>query len=328
VLNLSGWYDGAYGTEGAATNHVGLVASRRGQPSRSFLLLGPWIHGSATMNAQAGQVKAGDRSFAANAAIDYDALILRFMDHYLRGLDNGVDREPPVRAFVMGEDVWRDETSWPPASARPLTFYLRSAGQSAISPRRLDPAPPEQASSTSRFVSDPLQPVVDPYALAPGAHDYRDLEKRADVLVFETAPFESSLRVLGPIKARIHVSTDARDTDLWLKLFDVAEDGTAFNLMSPGLDGLRASYRGGGPKRELLDPGRVYALSFDEMLTGNLFKKGHRLRLVVSSTFFPHYSRNLHTGGLDTEEKATRKAEIRIHHDSAHPSSLSLSVVP
>jgi len=328
VLNLSGWYDGAYGTEGAATNHNGLVAARRGAASRSFLVLGPWIHGSATMNARQGQVKAGDRAFAATAALDYDGLILRFMDRYLRGIDNGLDREPPVRAFVMGEDLWRDEASWPPPTARPLTLYLQGGGANAAAARRLQPGPPDEPSATSRFVSDPLDPVTDPFALAPGAHDYRELPKRRDVVVFETAPFTNDLRVLGPIKAQVHVSTDGRDTDLWLKLFDVAEDGTAWNLMSPGLDGMRASYRRGGPERELLEPGHIYALPFDAMLTGNLFKKGHRLRLVVCSTFFPHYSRNLHTGGLETEVKAARKAEIRIHHDRAHPSSLTLSVVP
>ena len=138
VLNLSGWYDGAYGTEGAATNHVGLVAARRGKPSRSSLVIGPWIHGSATMNARDGQARAGDRRFAARAAVDYDALILRFMDHYLRGIDNGQEREPPVRAFVMGEDVWRNEAVWPPASARPLTLYLREGGTGAVPSRRLD----------------------------------------------------------------------------------------------------------------------------------------------------------------------------------------------
>jgi hypothetical protein len=327
VLNLSGWYDGAYGTEGAATNHNGLVAARRGQPARSHLLIGPWIHGSATMNAHEGQVKAGDRAFAATAAIDYDAVILRFMDHYLRGVDNGVDREAPVRAYVMGEEAWRDAATWPPPTARPQTLYLRGAGD-ATTGRSLAPTPPAEHSSASHFVSDPLDPVIDPFALAPGAHDYRDLPKRKDVLVFETEPLAEGLRVLGKVKAEVYLSTDARDTDLWLKLFDVAPDGTAWNLMSPGLDVLRASYRHGGPERELLEPGQVYPLVFEEMLTGSQLGKGHRLRLVVSSTFFPHYSRNLHTGGLETEEKAARKAEIRIHHEQAHPSSLTLSVLP
>ncbi|HEY6553134.1 MAG TPA: CocE/NonD family hydrolase [Vicinamibacteria bacterium] len=326
VLNLSGWHDGAYGTEGAATNHRGLVTARSGRASRSHLVLGPWVHGSATMNAQKGQVKAGERAFAASAAIDYDGLILRFMDHYVRGLDNGVDGEPPVRAFVMGEDVWRDEATWPPAASRPLTLYLR--GGAAEGAALLDESAPSERDSTSRFVSDPLDPVTDPFGLAPGAHDYRDLPRHKDLLVFETAPFPRDLRVLGPIRAEVHLSTDTRDTDLWLKLFDVGEDGTAWNLMSPGLDGVRASYRAGGPRHEPLEPGRVYALRFDEMLTGNLFRKGHRLRLVVCATFFPHYSRNLHTGKLETEDKVARKAAIRIHHERAHPSSLTLTVVP
>ena len=126
----------------------------------------------------------------------------------------------------------------------------------------------------------------------------------------------------------MHVSTDARDTDLWVRLFDVEPSGTVWNLMSPGLDVQRASYRDGGPERKLLEPGRVYELRFDNLLTGNLFRKGHRLRLVVSTTFFPHYSRNLHTGALEMDSRETRRATVTIHHDREHPSALTLSVVP
>ncbi len=322
VLNLSGWYDAAYGPEGAVTNHLGLLAARRGRDPRSQLVLGPWIHGSATMNARRGQVQAGERSFGQVAAIDYDELILRFMDHHVRGLDNGVDREKPVRVFVMGENAWREEETWPPASSRSLTLHLHGTG---VGLRR---EAPEVASASSAFLSDPLDPVTDPFATAPGAHDYRDLVKRKDVLVFETEPLEAELRVVGPLTATVHVSVDAPDTDLWLKLFDVAPDETAWNLMSPGLDVLRASYRDGGPERKLLEPGRVYALSFENMLTGNLFAKGHRLRLVVAASFFPHYSRNLHTGELETVSAATRPATVRIHHDRERPSALTLTVVP
>jgi uncharacterized protein len=324
VLNLSGWYDGAYGTEGAATNHLGLVAARRATDARSHLVLGPWIHGSATMNARRGQIEAGKRSFGTGAGIDYDELILRFLDRHVRGLDNGLDREKPVRVFVMGENAWREEDTWPPASSRPLELHLQ-AGKGA---GRLTREAPSSATASSAFVSDPLDPVTDPFVLEPGAHDYRELVKRKDVLVFETEPLAEALRVLGPITARVHVSVDAVDTDLWLKLFDVAPDGTAWNLMSPGLEVLRASYRDGGPERKLLEPGRVYALSFENMLTGNRFEKGHRLRLVVASTFFPHYSRNLHTGELETVSANARRAEVRIHHDREHPSSLTLTVVP
>jgi putative CocE/NonD family hydrolase len=160
-----------------------------------------------------------------------------------------------------------------------------------------------------------------------GAHDYRALAQRPDVAVFETASFAGDLRVVGRIRAEMHVSTDARDVDVWVKLFDVAPDGTAFNLMSPGLDVIRASYRAGGPDRELLEPGRVYALRYDHLMTGNLFAKGHRLRVVVAGAFFPHFSRNLQTGELETDGAAARPARIDVHHSAAHRSRLVLPVV-
>ena len=324
VLNLSGWHDEAYGPEGAATNYRGLVASRRGHDPRTELVLGPWIHGSVTMNDRSQQARSGDRDFGDAAVVDYDALILDFMDQYLRGRVGPA--RAPVRLFVMGENTWRNEASWPPPSARPLTLYLREGRASGR--RALSEEPPLATPSSSAFVSDPLAPVTDPFADASGAHDYRTLVDRKDLLVFETEPLAADTRVLGPIRASIHVSTDGRDTDLWLKLFDVAPDGTAWNLMSPGLDVLRASYRDGGPERKLLEPGQVYALGFENLMTGNLFAKGHTLRLVVSAAFFPHFSRNLHTGELETESSSARKAEVRVHHDRAHPSTLVLSVVP
>ena len=326
VLNLSGWHDEAYGPEGAATNHLGLVAARPGQAPRSQLVLGPWVHGSVTMNDKAAQARSGERTFGPAAALDYDGLILRFMDRHLRGLDNGVEREKAVRLFVMGENAWREEDAWPPPTARPLTLHLRGATESG--PGRLQGSAPSEDASSSSFVSNPLEPVTDPFATESGAHDYRSLVARPDLRVFETPPFPEDLRVLGPITATVHVSTDARDTDLWVKLFDVGPDGTSWNLMSPGLDVVRASYRDGGPERKLLEPGKVYALRFENLMTGNLFPKGHRLRVVVSATFFPHFSRNLHTGELETESGTVRKAEVRIHHDRAHPSALTLSVVP
>ena len=123
VLNLSGWHDEAYGPEGAATNYMGLVAARRGHDPRTELVIGPWIHGSVTMNDRSQQARSGDRVFGDAAVVDYDALILGFMDRYLRG--RAARPRPPVRLFVMGENTWRNEASWPPPSARPLTLYLR-----------------------------------------------------------------------------------------------------------------------------------------------------------------------------------------------------------
>ncbi len=321
VLGISGWHDEAYGPEGAVTNHLGLVAARAGSDPRARLLIGPWIHGSATMNARDGQVRAGERAFGPAAAIDYDETILRFLDHYVRGIDNGVAGERPVRVFVMGENAWRSEAGWPPAGARPRTLYLRAGGG-------LTAQPPPEESAASAFVADPLQPVSDPFAPAPGAHDYRELARRSDVLVFETEPLAEDLRVVGSVSATVHLSVDAPDADLWVKLFDVAPDGTAFNLMSPGLDLLRASYRDGGPERRLLTPGQAYPLTLDQMLTGNLFRRGHRVRVVLAGAFAPHFSRNLHTGELEMASAQARKATLRVHHDRPRSSKVVLTVVP
>jgi putative CocE/NonD family hydrolase len=133
--------------------------------------------------------------------------------------------------------------------------------------------------------------------------------------------------VIGAIEAHIHLSTDARDTDLWVKLMDVAPDGTTYNLMSPGLDVIRASYRD-TTARSLLTPGRVYALRLSNLLTANTFKKGHRIRVYLSTTFFPHYSRNLHTGELETTSARMRTARMTVHHDARYPSMIILPVLP
>ena len=123
------------------------------------------------------------------------------------------------------------------------------------------------------FLSDPEKPVVNSYSSS-GAHDYRDLSERRDVLTFDSAPLERDTEVTGPIHAQIYLACDCRDTDLWVRLLDVAPDGTAFNLMSPGLDVLRASYRDLKKGRQLLKPNRVYELHLDNLITSNVFRKG------------------------------------------------------
>jgi putative CocE/NonD family hydrolase len=163
------------------------------------------------------------------------------------------------------------------------------------------------------FVSDPASPVVDPFVDAPGAHDYRALAQRADVAVFETEPFPEDRRVVGATVASVEVSADSPDFDLWVKLYDVAPDGTSWNLMSPGLDVRRASYRDGGPERKLLLAGERVTLRFDDLITGNLFRKGHRLRALLCGSFFPGFSRNLQTGELEMTSSAMRKARITVH---------------
>jgi uncharacterized protein len=321
VLNLSGWYDEAYGPDGATTNFNGLLKERRGdRDSRTHTIIGPWTHGGQE------KTRAGEREFGPGAAIDYDELILRWMDRYVRGMDNGVDREKPVRLFVMGKNAWRNEDAWPLARANARTYYLRSEANSAHF-ARLNQTAPDRPGSYNEFVSDPAHPLTDPYT-AYGAHDYRSLAGRKDVLVYDTDPLPADTEVTGPIHAEVYVSVDAPDTDLWVRLLDVAPDGTAFNLMSPGLDVLRASHRNEKPQPELLKPGEIYKFTLDRMLTSNAFRAGHQIRIQISGAFFPHFSRNLQSGESEMTSSAMRPANVRIYHDPDHRSRIDLPVVP
>ena len=323
VLNLSGWHDDPYGPDGATTNFAGLMAARAGQPAPSTqLLVGPWAHGVAAT----GRTVVGERDMGPTARIDYDETVLQWMDHHVRGIDNAVGREQPVRAFVMGDNRWREGDSWPLRGAHATSFYL-SAAVGAGRVGRLGIAGPVRRGGASTFPSDPANPVTDPYAGAPGAHDYRDLVKRPDVLTFDSDPLEADVEVIGRITAEIFVSSDAPDLDLWVRLLDVSPDGDAYNLMSPGSDVVRASYRNGSVQRELLRPGRVYRLRLPGLMTANTFKRGHRIRVQISGALFPNMSRNLQSGALEFDSAETRRAAITVHHDRRYASRLILPVM-
>ena len=319
VLNLSAWYDDNYGPEGATTNFAGLLKSRAEKDPQTHLLLGPWVHGVAST----AKAKAGEREFSQAAAIDYDDVVLQWMDHFLRGQNNSVEKAKPVRYFVMGDDQWRDADTWPPV-AKSDTYYLHSSSDTSTA--SLSPDVPGDSGASSQLVSDPQHPVTNPYSSS-GAHDYRDLVKRKDVLTFDSAPVPRDTEVTGPIQAQIYFSCDCRDTDLWVRLLDVDPEGKAFNLMSPGLDVQRASYRDIKAGRQLLTPGKIYELRLDHLITSNVFKQGHRIRIQVSATFFPNFSRNLQSGELENNSAKMQKANIRIYTERNHASRVILPIV-
>ena len=320
VLNISGWHDENYGPEGALTNFLGLVASRRADAdSRAYLVLGPWVHGVNAINNRTAQAKSGERTFAGSGGLDYDGEVLRFMDHYVRGMNNGVDKGPRVRTFVMGENVWRTGNTWPLPVTSMQKFALGRAGQARGS---LGASPAADGNWT--LTSDPDKLVVDQYDAAYGAHDYRALAERSDVMVFETAPLAADMRVIGRIDVRLFVSVDAPDADIFARVFDVAPDGTAWNLMSPGLEAQRLGARIGAAP---MVPNKPTEVVVGHPMTGNLFKKGHRLRLVVMPTFHPHFGRNLQTGKRETESAERRTAKITVHYGPRYPSTIALPVV-
>jgi hypothetical protein len=314
VLNLSGWFDEAYGPEGAVTNFNELLEAW--PDVDTHLVLGPWTHGvPATESRSAGAI-----DFGPAAAIDYDDLILDFFDHYLRGIENRFATDPRVRYFVMGANRWEEADSWPPARTRTMPLYLTATDDgSRLTREALLP----DAQPSSSFVSDPENPVVDPYA-SYGPQDYRQLAAREDVLIFDSAPLTEELTVAGAIEAVVYASCDCRDFDLWVRVLDVHPDGRAISLMGPGNDALRASYRDPAAGRQLLTRGQVYELRLPNLITSNRFAPGHRVRVQISASFAPHLSGNLQTGESEIMASDSRAASITIHHARKYASRIGL----
>jgi hypothetical protein len=200
-----------------------------------------------------------------------------------------VEREKPVRYFVMGDNQWHDADSWPPP-ANTTSYYL-GPSKSQESPETNAKTLRNAHGGTtafSSFVSDPADPVTNPYASS-GAHDYREFVNRKDLLTFDSSPLKEDIEMTGPIHANIFLSCDCRDVDLWTRLLGVSPEGTALNLMSPGLEVLRARYRDVKRGRKLLEPGRVYEVRLENLVTSNVFHKGHLISGADLCLIFPGF---------------------------------------
>ena len=274
----------------------------------------------------------GDRDFGEDAAKDEVGLAIRWLDCVIKGLDTGTKDEPPVRIFVMGINEWRFENEWPLARTAFTKYYLHSRGSKD---GWLSTVPPGDEPPT-RYVYDPDDPVPTrggnhsspdiPGIMQVGAVDQRPNEGRSDVLAFTSAPVEEDTEVTGPVAVKLYAASSARDTDFIARLIDVYPDGTAYNL-TEGI--IRARFRESiwePPK--LLVPGEVYEYTIELLPTSNVFLKGHRIRVHITSSNFPLYDRNPNTGheqGMDAE---VRVAEQTIYHDARYPSHIELPVIP
>ena len=258
-------------------------------------------------------------------------MTFRWYDYLLKGVENGLSRERPVKIFVMGKNIWREEDSWPLARARETRYYLHSAGKANTlsGDGKLSTTPPA-IEAPDKYVYDPADPVPTrggpvPLHESAGPVDQRPAENREDVLVYTTPSFQRDTEVTGPVTLELYVSSSAVDTDFTGKLIDVWPNGNAENL----LDGiLRARYRNSMEKAEFMNPGEIYKLSINLWSTSNVFLAGHKLRVEVSSSNFPRFNRNLNTG--EDPERGTRmiKASNLVYHDKEHPSALVVSIVP
>jgi putative CocE/NonD family hydrolase len=285
VLHLSGWYDDEQ--VGTPLNFAGMVAHAATKEIRQSqkLIMGPWPHSIASQPTRLGEV-----DFGPDARIDLSATLLRWYDHWLKGIDTGLMNEPPVRIFVMGANKWRDENEWPPARTKFVKYFLHSRGRanSLFGDGALGPAEPAGDEREDHYSSDPERPVpfiTEPtFAQIGGPDDYRPVERRDDVLVYTTEPLAEDTEVTGPVRAHLFAASSARDTDFTAKLLDVWPDGFSQRLC----DGMvRARFREGMDKPSLIEPGKAYAYDIDCWTTSQVFKKGHSIRLEIASTAFP-----------------------------------------
>jgi len=323
VLNISGWYDDEQ--VGTPLNYIGVTT--KGSPAirnSQKLLVGPWPH------AINSTTKLGTVEFGPTAVIDMNAYWLRWFDQWLKGSDSGFMKEPPVRIFVMGENVWRDENEWPIARTQWTKYFLHSNGQANTLSGNGTLSSAEPASEpTDSYSYDPANPVkfiTDPsFAQIGGPDDYREVEQRADVLVYTSDALTEDMEVCGPLRVHLSAASSARDTDFMAKLIDVWPNGFAQRLN----DGMvRARFREGMDKPSLIEPGRVYSYDLDLWNTCQLYQKGHRIRVEVSSSAFPKYDRNLNTGEALGQTTRMAVAQQKIYHDREHPSYVVLPIVP
>jgi len=327
ALHVAAWYD--LFQDGSFQNYLGIKAHGGSDTARNGQRLLVIVGGHAGTGPVIGEV-----DFGKDSVLSEEALVLRWYDYLLKGIDNGMGSEKPVKLFVMGKNAWREEDGWPLARARATSYYLHSAGKANT--LRGDGMLSTTAPATEtadQYVYDPADPVptrggplcCDGTHQPPGAFDQRPVENREDVLVYTTPAFKQDTEMTGPITLEIYVSSSAVDTDFTGKLVDVEPQGFARNL-TEGI--LRGRYRSSREKAELMNPGEMYKLTLNLWSTSNVFLAGHKMRLEVSSSNFPRFDRNFNTG--EDQGRSTRivKATNTVYHDREHPSALILPVVP
>jgi putative CocE/NonD family hydrolase len=347
MIHVGGWYD-IY-TAGTFENYVNLRRLKR--PSQR-VLVGPWTHHGNT------RPYAGDVSFGPSAAIaDFDGeWHLRWFDHFLKGRANGVERDAPVRLFVMGTGdghkdengrlfhggYWRDAQQWPLAGTRFVPYYLHADGS-------LAPNKASDSASSATYTFDPHHPVPSigggiSARLGDGGYDQREdprfppsrppylpLKSRSDILVFQTEPLARDVEVIGPIVVHLYASSSAYDTDFTAKLIDVYPPSTdypqGFDLnLTDAI--VRARYRASRDHAELLVPGKVYRFDIEPFPTANVFKAGHRIRVDISSSNFPRFDVNPNTGEPLGRSRRAIPADNTVYYSVKYPSQIVVPIVP
>ncbi len=330
---FTSWYDVSISPNLALFNHVRNNIDDPEVSENQYLVIAPTLHCAywrAGENTVVGERSVGD------ARLNYDEQIYDlWFDMWLKGEETGFrEKVPRVQYFTMGSNQWQAAETWPPEGAEMTTFYLSSGGQANTlhGDGALSRTQPGSDAPADHFTYDPMDPVPSHggnvcctgNAVQGGAFDQQAMEERQDILVYTSEPLEEGMEVTGFIEATLYVSSDAKDTDFTIKLIDVYPDGSAYNLDETIQ---RARYREGYDKEVFMEEGEVYELNMTPLATSNYFAPGHRIRIEISSSNFPRFTRNLNTGGNNFDEKEGVVAHNAIHHSPDHPSRISLPVV-
>jgi putative CocE/NonD family hydrolase len=320
VFSVGGWYDNYVESD------LDAFTTLHKQSTVHRILIGPWPHDVNTL------MPGSD--FGRDSQILFRKTQMEWFDQWLKDKDVPMMSKPPVRIFVMGTNQWRDETEWPPKGTRPVKFYLESKGHAnTLNGDGTLTTEPVIKSEHDIYVFDPNNPVptrggavcCNPKIFPWGPMDQRPVEQRNDVLVYSTPVLHDDIEVTGRVELTLFAATTATDTDFSAKLVDVLPNGVAKNLT----DGImRARYRKSLAKPELLKPGAVTEYKIDVGVTSNVFQKGHRIRIEISSSNFPRFDRNPNTGKPIAEESLLVPATQTIHHDKNHESYVLLPLAP
>jgi putative CocE/NonD family hydrolase len=328
---FASWYDVSITPNLALFNHVRNNSKDQTIRDNQYLVIAPTLHcryTRATRNTKVGERNIGD------ARLNYDEQIYAWFDLWLKGEQNDFkEKTPRVQYYTMGSNTWKASDTWPPENAQLTTYYLNSNGNanSLFGDGSLSTS---KASSNNpdSFTYDPMNPVPSyggnvcciGNAIEGGAFNQRQMETRNDILVYTSDVLKEGVEISGFIESTLYVSSDAKDTDFTIKLIDVYPNGKAYNLDETIQ---RVRYREGYDKEVFMEKDNVYKVDLTPMSTSNYFKKGHRIRIEISSSNFPRFARNMNTGGNNYDEKEGVIAHNKIHHSKKHPSQIRLPII-
>ena len=326
------WYDVATSPNIAMFNHIRNSGKDFNVTDNQYLVIAPTLHCGfkrATENTIVGQRSVGD------ARLNYDEQIYAWFDLMLKESKNDFkEKTPRVQYYTMGSNKWQSSDVWPPENSEMTTFYLSSNGNANTlnGDGKLTSIKRKVVNKSDSFLYDPMSPIksngggvcCQGNAVEGGAFDQQEVELNENILVYSSQVLKNGMEITGFINTTLYLSSDVKDTDLTVKILDVYPDGRAFNIDETIQ---RVRYREGYDKEVFMEKDNVYKVNLTPMSTSNYFKKGHQIRIEISSSNFPRFARNLNTGGNNYDETKSVIANNKIHHSKKYPSSIILPIV-